>query len=138
MSTINRRGVRRQAATFHEADLGMRRVFATHRQSCCWGRAGDAGRFLLLGSTSLDLMRQAGESLAGRVSYMERAGIGVCELPPNGPSVETLWVRGGFPRSLLARSTRQSLDWRRDFVRRNLESARGVRAGRRPACGPPR
>ena len=96
-------------------------------------RAGDAGRFLLLGSASLDLMRQAGESLAGRVSYMELAGIGVSELPPNGPSVETLWVRGGFPRSLLARSTRQSLVWRRDFIRSYLERDVPMFAPRLPA-----
>ena len=80
-----------------------------------------AGHFLLLGSASLDLQRQAGESLAGRVAYLELTPVLARELAPRGPGVERLWVRGGFPESLLARSGADSLAWRLDFVRSYLE-----------------
>lgn len=79
------------------------------------------GHFLLLGSASLDLQRQAGESLAGRVAYMELTPVLLRELPARGPSAERLWMRGGFPESLLARSAADSLAWRQDFVRSYLE-----------------
>ena len=86
-------------------------------------RAGGerAGHFLLLGSAALDLQHQAGESLAGRVAYMELTPVLVRELPARGPSAERLWMRGGFPESLLARSGADSLTWRQDFVRSYLE-----------------
>src|SRR5580700_1179065 len=64
------------------------------------GRAN--GRFLLLGSAAMDLLRQSGESLAGRISYLELAPFDALEVDPI--AVETLWVRGGFPRSFLAES----------------------------------
>ncbi|MEM1159373.1 MAG: ATP-binding protein [Pseudomonadota bacterium] len=81
-------------------------------------RAGKGqGRFLLLGSASMDLMRQSSESLAGRISYME--------LGPFGPSEvddpDCLWLRGGFPDSYLAPSDAASLRWRRDMIRTYLE-----------------
>jgi len=85
-------------------------------------REGDrTGHFLLLGSASLDLMRQASESLAGRVAYVELAPIDANEIGEAGPGVETLWVRGGFPESLLAPDDAASLAWRRDFIRSYLE-----------------
>ena len=80
-----------------------------------------AGHFLLLGSASLDLQRQAGESLAGRVAYLELTPVLARELAPRGPGVDRLWVRGGFPESLLARNGADSLAWRLDFVRSYLE-----------------
>lgn len=79
------------------------------------------GHFLLLGSASLELQHQAGESLAGRVAYMELTPVLAHELPAYGPSTGTLWVRGGFPESLLARNSAESLEWRLDFVRSYLE-----------------
>lgn len=96
-------------------------------------RRNAAGRFLLLGSASLDLMHQS-ESLAGRVSYLEMTGITADELPEQGPSVESLWVRGGFPRSLLARTNAISVSWRRDFVRSYLERDVPMFAPRLPAA----
>lgn len=77
------------------------------------------GRFLLLGSASIDLMRQSSESLAGRISYLEMAPIDAQEVPSN--DVETLWTRGGFPESLLAPGDQSSLRWRQDFIRTYLE-----------------
>lgn len=77
------------------------------------------GRYLLLGSASLGLLRQSGESLAGRVRFLELTPFTVQE--PTGRDPDTLWVRGGFPGSLLATSAEQSLRWRRDFLRTYLE-----------------
>ena len=80
-----------------------------------------AGHFLLLGSASLDLMRQASESLAGRVAHIELAPIDVGEIGGTNIDVDTLWVRGGFPESVTAATDRSSLAWRRDFLRSYLE-----------------
>lgn len=77
------------------------------------------GRFLLLGSASLDLMPQSGESLAGRISYIDMTPLGILELP--APALDTLWLRGGFPDSFLAPDERHSLDWRKDLQRTYLE-----------------
>ena len=77
------------------------------------------GRYLLLGSASLDLLRQSGESLAGRIRYLELAPFSVLE--PIRKEIDTLWLRGGFPESLLARSGARSLRWRQDFIRTYLE-----------------
>jgi predicted AAA+ superfamily ATPase len=77
------------------------------------------GRYLLLGSAALGLLRQSGESLAGRVRFLELTPFIVRE--PTGRDVTTLWLRGGFPESLLAQSDEHSLRWRRDFIRTYLE-----------------
>ena len=83
-------------------------------------RQGKAnGRFLLLGSAAMDLLKQSGESLAGRIAYLELGPFDALEIDPN--SIETLWVRGGFPRSFLAESDDLSMEWRRDFIRTYLE-----------------
>ena len=77
------------------------------------------GRFLLLGSSSPDLLRQSAESLAGRVAYRELAPIDVGEL--GGAEADSLWLRGGFPGSFLAADDTASFGWRLDFVRTYLE-----------------
>ena len=83
-------------------------------------RRGKAnGRFLLLGSAAMDLLKQTGESLAGRISYLELGPFNALEIDP--VAIETLWVRGGFPRSFLSESDDLSMEWRRDFVRTYLE-----------------
>ncbi len=91
------------------------------------------GGFLLLGSAALDLMRQSTESLAGRVGYLELVPITAGELPSGGPRIDTLWVRGGFPLSLLAVTDADSLTWRRDFIRSYLERDVPMFAPRLPA-----
>ena len=67
----------------------------------------------------MDLLRQSGESLAGRISYLELGPFDVLEVDPN--QIETLWTRGGFPRSFLADNDDLSIEWRRDFIRTYLE-----------------
>lgn len=83
-------------------------------------RAGlRSGRYLLLGSASLDLLKQSGETLAGRIAYLELSPFNILEMGDLMP--ETLWVAGGFPESVLAPDPRQSLRWRQDFIRTYLE-----------------
>lgn len=78
-----------------------------------------AGRFLLLGSASIDLLRQSGETLAGRIAYLEMSPVDALEVQPAEQA--RLWTRGGFPDSFLASSDRASLRWRQDFIRTYLE-----------------
>jgi predicted AAA+ superfamily ATPase len=92
-----------------------------------------SGQFLLLGSAALDLMRQSSETLAGRVAYLDIAPLNVTEVAAAGISDSTLWLRGGFPDSLLAADDAQSLDWRRDFIRSYLERDVPMFAPRLPA-----
>jgi predicted AAA+ superfamily ATPase len=70
--------------------------------------------FLLLGSASPNLWRDVTESLAGRVAFHDIDGFGLDEV--RARSAARLWLRGGFPRSFLAPSDAESLDWRRHFV----------------------
>ena len=76
-------------------------------------------RFLVLGSAGPALLRQSAESLAGRIEYIELTGFQVAEL--GAERFDTLWVRGGFPRSMLAASEADSLAWRRAYVRSLVE-----------------
>jgi len=78
-----------------------------------------AGHFLILGSASMDLMRQSGESLAGRIGYLALDPLDIRESGPG--DVERLWTRGGFPRSFLAPDDAASALWRRNFIRTYLE-----------------
>ena len=78
-----------------------------------------AGQYLLLGSASLDLLKQSGETLAGRIAYMELAPFTILET--NSLPEGNLWVRGGFPDSLLAEHPSESLLWRQNFIRNYLE-----------------
>ena len=82
-------------------------------------RGKRAGRFLLLGSASMDLLRQSGETLAGRIAYLELNPFDVLEVGPRDR--DTLWVRGGFPDSFLAGDDSRSLTWRENFIRTYLE-----------------
>lgn len=75
------------------------------------------GCYLMLGSASPDLLRQSGETLAGRISYIELPPFSVSEVEDS----DRLWLRGGFPESYLAKSLTASGRWRRDFIRTYLE-----------------
>ncbi|MBI4827962.1 MAG: ATP-binding protein [Nitrospinae bacterium] len=81
-----------------------------------------AGRFLILGSASIELLRQSGESLAGRIEYINMGPLDVMEIGAAGdPNPVKLWVRGGFPESYLAASDDDSFAWRQNFIRTYLE-----------------
>jgi predicted AAA+ superfamily ATPase len=77
------------------------------------------GRFLLLGSAAIDLLAQSGESLAGRIAFVELAPFDITEV--GAEHLDRLWTRGGFPNSFLAGSEATSLRWREDFLRTYLE-----------------
>lgn len=80
----------------------------------------DTGRFLILGSASIDLLRQSGESLAGRIAYLDLEPVDTLEAAGTADP-PTLWNRGGFPKSLLAPTDETSLEWRNQFIRTCLE-----------------
>jgi predicted AAA+ superfamily ATPase len=80
-----------------------------------------AGQFLLLGSASMDLMRQSSESLAGRISYIEMSGLNVGEIVGDPKDRQNLWLRGGFPDSYLAADDDLAMDWLENLVRTYLE-----------------
>ncbi|MBI4989452.1 MAG: ATP-binding protein [Rhodocyclales bacterium] len=85
-------------------------------------RAGRrTGRFLILGSASIDLLRQSGESLAGRIAYVNMGPLDILEIGRDSEALTNLWLRGGFPDSYLAADDGQSLSLRRDFIRTYLE-----------------
>lgn len=79
------------------------------------------GQFLLLGSASMDLMRQSSESLAGRIAYIEMSGLTLAEIDCGQPSRRSLWLRGGFPDSYLAADDDLAMDWLENLVRTYLE-----------------
>ena len=85
------------------------------------------GHFLFLGSASIDLLRQSGETLAGRVAYCEMTSLNVGEV--GAERLDDLWSRGGFPESLQAGEDADSFEWRLDFIQTYLE--RDI-----PALGP--
>jgi len=89
-----------------------------------------AGEFLLLGSASMELMRQSAESLAGRIAYLELTPFVLPEVQSlGGDAADRLWVRGGFPYSYLAMDDLSSFQWRTAFIQTYLE--RDI-----PALGP--
>lgn len=85
-------------------------------------RGNKTGQFLFLGSASIELLQQSSESLAGRIAYIELFPIDVLEYTENSPGkLNELWLRGGFPESLLAQSDKDSIEWRNNFIKTYLE-----------------
>lgn len=76
-------------------------------------------RYLILGSASRELLRQSSESLAGRIAYYELAGLRISDFPSD--SMPRLWLRGGFPSSVIARTEDSSIRWRANYFRTFLE-----------------
>lgn len=79
------------------------------------------GRFLILGSASMELLRQAGETLAGRIEFVSLHPLDVLEVSAADDTRDSLWLRGGFPDAFLAGSDRDSLVFRQNFIRTYLE-----------------
>jgi len=80
------------------------------------------GRFLVLGSASNALLKQSSDSLAGRIHYLELAGLNPFEIEsPWGEPLQKLWMRGGFPKSYTSSDDQASYDWRYNFIRTYLE-----------------
>ena len=79
------------------------------------------GRFLVLGSAAIDLLRQSGETLAGRIEYVDLGPLHALEIDDDTKALERLWLRGGFPDSFLAKNDADSFRHRRGFIRTYLE-----------------
>ncbi|PKM37151.1 MAG: ATPase [Gammaproteobacteria bacterium HGW-Gammaproteobacteria-10] len=77
------------------------------------------GRFLLLGSASIELLQQSSETLAGRIAYLELTPFDALELAEE--QTDLLWLRGGFPDSVLSNRNDASIQWRQNFIRTYLE-----------------
>jgi predicted AAA+ superfamily ATPase len=88
-------------------------------------------RFLILGSASPTLLAQTSETLAGRIAFVDMSGFVLGEIPDR--HLAKLWLRGGFPRSFLARGERASVEWREDFIRTFLERDLAQLGSRVPA-----
>lgn len=87
-------------------------------------RADTPARFLLLGSAAPELLRHTAETLAGRVAFHELDGLALDEIAPGAFGEDWLderWLRGGFPRALLAEDVAGSRAWRDAFIRTYLE-----------------
>lgn len=83
---------------------------------------GRNGQFLLLGSASRDLIRQTSETLAGRIIFLELTPLLASEVDTGDlGSLTRYWLRGGFPRSMLAAGDASSYTWRESFIRAFLE-----------------
>ncbi len=79
------------------------------------------GQFIILGSASYDLLKQSSETLAGRVRLLELTPFQLREVGSDFPTLKKIWLRGGFPRSLLMPDEQSSFDWRTDFIKLFLE-----------------
>jgi predicted AAA+ superfamily ATPase len=82
-------------------------------------RPGQKARFIILGSASPEIIRNASETLAGRNEFVDLNGFDLAEV--GGTNWDSLWIRGGFPRSYLAENEGDSLTWREGFIRTFLE-----------------
>ena len=82
-------------------------------------RPENKAKFLILGSASPELLRQGSETLAGRIFYHRLNGFSLDEVGID--QHKRLWLRGGFPRSYLARTHAESEEWRRGFIQTFLE-----------------
>ena len=91
------------------------------------------GKFLILGSASLDLLRQSGETLAGRIAYINMGPLDALEVDNDTTTLHRLWMRGGFPESFLAADDKSSLAWRSDLIRTYLEREVALFGPRIPA-----
>ena len=80
-----------------------------------------AAQFFILGSASMELLRQSSESLAGRISYVELTGLNLMEVGTSPKAIRNLWLRGGFPSSYLAEDNDASIDWLENFIITYLE-----------------
>jgi len=83
-------------------------------------RESHSGQFLLLGSATPNLLRQAGESLLGRVEVIEVTGFDLDET--GAARLDTLWARGGYPPAYTAATDVDSLRWRKEAINRFVES----------------
>ncbi|MBI2119214.1 MAG: DUF4143 domain-containing protein [Elusimicrobia bacterium] len=96
-----------------------RMIAADHKHFSSPDRPKIKTKFLILGSASRDLIKQSSESLAGRIQFIELTPFNINETGISG--IRKLWLRGGFPKSFLARTSSMSSAWRKSFIASYLE-----------------
>jgi len=79
------------------------------------------GRFLILGSAAIAMLRQSGETLAGRIEFVDMGPFDLLETDRSDAARDRLWLRGGFPDSTLAASDADRFRLRQSFIRTYLE-----------------
>ncbi len=102
----------------------MPELFQTLRGLIDRSRRGGqlTGKYLILGSASVSLLRQSSESLAGRIEYIHLDPLHLLEVDTMAEdALHTLWLRGDFPDSFLVQNDRDSLVFRKNFIRTYLE-----------------
>jgi predicted AAA+ superfamily ATPase len=82
----------------------------------------EGGRFILLGSASPELLAKSSETLAGRIVYRELTSIRLDEAKQSNIGLEQHWLRGGFPRALLAPDAELWYDWQESFMKTYIET----------------
>lgn len=82
----------------------------------------ESGRFILLGSASPHLLAQSSETLAGRIVYRELTPIQLSEAESFGILMDTHWLKGGFPKALLAPDKSLWFDWQESFIKTYIET----------------
>ena len=78
-------------------------------------------QYLILGSASRELIHQASESLAGRITFIEITPFILDEVR----DLDNLWLKGGFPKSYLLDET-NSMQWRQEYIRTYIEQDLGT------------
>lgn len=85
-------------------------------------KCSENGKFLVLGPASPHLLKQSSETLAGRIAYVQLRPFSHAELENE---TDFTWLqlllRGGFPKSYLARNDNASLTWRNQFIQTFLQ-----------------
>ncbi len=97
----------------------MPNIFETLRGVIDKGRRKGKGRFLILGSAAIELLRQS-ETLVGRITYIELTTLTATEVEDSRASRNRLWLRSGFPDAFLAPSDTESLALRKDYLERDV------------------
>ena len=81
----------------------------------------EGGRFILLGSASPELLSKSSETLAGRIVYKELTSIRLDEAQKSGIDLSIHWLKGGFPKALLAPDMGLWFEWQESFIKTYIE-----------------
>jgi predicted AAA+ superfamily ATPase len=79
-----------------------------------------AGRFIILGSASPDLIRDSSESLAGRITYQQLTPFNLTEVQEKDDKFHH-WIGGGFPSAYLAPNDKIREKWLSSFIQTYIE-----------------
>ncbi|MEA1937055.1 MAG: ATP-binding protein [Patescibacteria group bacterium] len=96
------------------------RIFSTLRGVIDKNRKN--GKFILLGSASPEVIQKSSETLAGRISFIELTPFTINEIKNlKSFSLNSFWLKGGYPKSFLAKNNDISIRWRDNFIKTFVE-----------------